>query len=243
MALERQPITILVVSDRPERALDDVYDPARWQGVDLIISCGDLSATYLSNLVSRLNVPLYYVRGNHDTGYQEAPPEGGEDISGRLVEYRGWRFLGLDGAPRYNGEPLQYSDAAMARRALWLTPRLWLAGGFDVLVTHAPPAYCDWAYTRCCPPAGAGRLCRYNPNRICLDADDRAHWGFRTLTSLIQRYQPAYALHGHCHLTYARVPREVRLGKTRVLNAFGHVIVRLTPDVGAEKGEGNPSGV
>lgn len=227
MGSERQPTTVLIVSDRIERALDDGFDPARWEGIDLIISCGDLPAWYLSNLVSRLNVPLYYVRGNHDTRYEEEPPEGGDDISGQLTSFRGWRFLGLDGAPKYNGEPLQYADSTMNWRALRITPRIWLAGGFDVLVTHAPPAYCDWAYTRCQPPVGAGRICRYNPNRTCLDADDRAHWGFRSLKCLIERYQPSYALHGHSHLTYARIPREVKLGCTRVINAFGHAVVKL----------------
>jgi len=227
MALERQPTTILVVSDRVERALDDVYDPARWTGIDLIISCGDLPGPYLSNLVSRLNVPLYYVRGNHDTNYDTAPPEGGDDLNNRVVQFRGWRFAGLDGSPQYNGGPLQYTDGAMKRRTLSLEPRLWLAGGLDVLVTHAPPAFCEWAYTRCQPPVGAGRPCRFNPNRTCIDADDRAHWGFRSLRDLVQRHHPVYVLHGHCHLNYARVPRVQVLGSTHVVNAYGHTIVKL----------------
>ena len=57
---------VLLLSDREERALWDFYDPGRTEGVDLIISCGDLDADYLEFLVTMVSCPLLYVRGNHD---------------------------------------------------------------------------------------------------------------------------------------------------------------------------------
>ena len=45
-----------------------IYSPMileRFQATDLIISCGDLPYYYLEYILTMLNVPLYYVRGNH----------------------------------------------------------------------------------------------------------------------------------------------------------------------------------
>ncbi|HLZ08384.1 MAG TPA: metallophosphoesterase, partial [Chloroflexota bacterium] len=92
---------ILAVSDTVDPALYDFFNPERWltKGIDVIISCGDLKAEYLSYLVSRFDLPLLYVPGNHDGEYKEAPPEGGESIDGKLIVRFGLRILGLGGAP------------------------------------------------------------------------------------------------------------------------------------------------
>ena len=45
-----------------------LYSPMirdRYQDVDLILSCGDLPYYYIEYMVSMLNVPCYFVRGNH----------------------------------------------------------------------------------------------------------------------------------------------------------------------------------
>ena len=55
---------ILAVADAEERALGEHFNPERWQGVELVLSLGDLKADYLDYLVTRLNVPLLYVRGS-----------------------------------------------------------------------------------------------------------------------------------------------------------------------------------
>ena len=70
------------------------------------MSCGDLPFDYLEYLVSRLDVPLLYVPGNHDPSVNppdmtwmplaaEMPrpgPEGCENIDCRLVEVSGLRI-------------------------------------------------------------------------------------------------------------------------------------------------------
>ena len=38
--------------------------------IELILGCGDLPYPYLENLLTFLNVPLFYVPGNHDPNLQ-----------------------------------------------------------------------------------------------------------------------------------------------------------------------------
>ena len=54
---------ILAVSDEESKYLWDHYDESKLAGVDLILSCGDLSAEYLSFLVTLSHAPVLYVRG------------------------------------------------------------------------------------------------------------------------------------------------------------------------------------
>ena len=46
----------------------------RYHDVDVLVSCGDMPASYLEYITSVLSIPLLYVRGNHDTNYDERPP-------------------------------------------------------------------------------------------------------------------------------------------------------------------------
>ena len=46
---------ILVIGDHESKSLWDFYDPSKLEGIDLIISCGDLSPRYLSFLVTLLS--------------------------------------------------------------------------------------------------------------------------------------------------------------------------------------------
>ncbi|MCU6707325.1 metallophosphoesterase family protein [Paenibacillus sp. J5C_2022] len=93
---------VLIVSDEESKYIWDHYEPDRFKGVELIISCGDLKAEYLSFLVTMINAPLFYVHGNHDISYKVHPPEGCECIDGKLIHFKGLRILGLGGSHRYN---------------------------------------------------------------------------------------------------------------------------------------------
>lgn len=186
---------ILAVSDEECPALWDYYVPGRLKDYDLILSCGDLKASYLSFLVTMSNKPLLYVHGNHDLRYLESPPEGCDCIDDRVVTYNGVRFLGLGGCRWYHDGPLQYTEKQMRRRIRKLRFQLWRAGGVDVVVTHAPPR-------------GVG------------DLDDNAHRGFEALLELLDKYKPLYLIHGHVHLRYGiHQPREHTYGDTKVVNA------------------------
>ena len=119
---------ILFLSDEECPALWDYYVPGRLADYQLIISCGDLKASYLSFLVTMARCPVLYVHGNHDTRYGRNPPEGCDCIDGRVVEYNGVRIMGLGGCLKYHPGEHQYTDRQPIRKA----------GGVDILVTHAP---------------------------------------------------------------------------------------------------------
>lgn len=197
---------ILTISDEECLALWDYYVPGRLSEYDLIISCGDLKPDYLSFLVTMARCPLLYVHGNHDACYASKPPDGCDCIDDRFVVYNGLRILGLGGCLRYHPGPYQYSEREMRRRIRKLKWILWLQGGVDIVVTHAPPE-------------GLG------------DGDDPPHWGFAALRELLDEYNPQYLIHGHVHMSYGHdIPRELCYNGTRIVNACERYVLDV-PDV------------
>jgi uncharacterized protein len=191
---------LLLVSDKEDSYIWDHFDKARFEGVDFIISCGDMRAEYLSFLVTMVNKPLFYVPGNHDRTYPKNPPEGCESIDGKFIEYMGLRIVGFGGSMRYNLGDYQYTEDEMRARVNKLMPRIWLNHGFDILVTHAPAK-------------GYG------------DSKDLCHVGFECFRSLIEKHKPKYHFHGHNHLEYGNMPRIIQLGETQILNTTGYYIL------------------
>ena len=49
---------ILVVADEESKSLWDFYTPRKLKGIDLIISCGDLSPAYLEFLVCSMSAAI-----------------------------------------------------------------------------------------------------------------------------------------------------------------------------------------
>ena len=129
---------ILVISDEESPALWDYFDRRRLEGVDLILSAGDLNPEYLSFLVTFCHAPLLYVHGNHDDRYRKNPPGGCICVENRIHVCKGLRILGLGGSMRYKqkGEH-QYTQGQMNRRVLRMTLPLLKHKGFDILLTHA----------------------------------------------------------------------------------------------------------
>ena len=74
--------------------------------MDLILSCGDLKASYLTLLATFTHAPLLYVHGNHDTDYQRRPPEGCTCIEDTVYEVNG---------VRHDEMPVNQSDFHHAR--------------------------------------------------------------------------------------------------------------------------------
>lgn len=194
---------ILTISDEECLALWDYYTPGRLDGYDLIISCGDLKAKYLSFLVTMAKCPVLYVHGNHDTTYHLRPPEGCDCIDGHIVTYNGVRILGLGGCRKYHPGLHQYTESQMRRRIARLRWKLWRMGGVDIVVTHAPPE-------------GLG------------DSEDIAHWGFTALRDFVDKYKPMYLVHGHVHMSYGHnVPREIDYNGTKIINAYERYTIEV----------------
>lgn len=197
---------ILAISDVEEAWLTDHFDKERLQGVELIISCGDLPARYLEHVVTLANVPLVYVWGNHDMGYVEHPPQGCISIEGRLRDFHGIRIMGVGGSLKYNERVFGFTEAEMRRRIGRLALMARATGGVDILVTHAPIR-------------GLG------------DMEDMPHRGFESFGYYVDKLRPAFMLHGHVHLNYGRVERALEHPcGTRVINACGSYIFDFPDD-------------
>ena len=196
---------ILAIADIEEPRFWEHWNQGRTQDIDLIISCGDLNPAYLEFLVTMTNRPLLYVRGNHDTRYDERPPEGAICIEDQVYDHNGLRILGLGGSMRYRQGKDMYTEAEMRRR-VWKAGRaIRRAGGIDILVTHAPAK-------------GYG------------DLSDLAHTGFDVFNHLLEKRQPEYMLHGHVHKNYERIRGEIaHPSGTRIINAYGHRVIEI-PD-------------
>lgn len=185
------------------QALWEYFNPGRLEDIDVILSCGDLKPEYLSFLATFFKGPVLYVHGNHDSIYQQRPPEGCICIEDRLYVHQGVRFLGLGGSMRYKSGPHQYTQSQMTMRAVKLWPRIVKARGFDVLVTHAPA-------------------------RNLGDSAGLPHQGFTVFCRLMDHWRPRYMIHGHVHLNYDPMAKRVRqYGETTVVNAFEKWVVEL----------------
>ena len=196
---------IMVLSDTADKALWDYLDRRLLEGIDLILSCGDLPAEYLSFLTCFTDAPILYVHGNHDKAYDRKPPEGCVCVDDAIVEVGGVRVLGLGGSMRYRpGEPYMFTEKEMARRAKKLRWKLRRSGGFDILLTHAPAR-------------GLG------------DMEDIPHQGFETFLTLMDRWKPRYMVYGHVHQEYGATAfaRERRYAETMVVNAYKRYVIEF----------------
>ena len=194
---------ILLISDEESPYLWDHYQPGRLDGIDLILSCGDLSASYLSFLVTMGRAPLLYVHGNHDGRYAQSPPEGCECIEDTIVNIGGLRILGLGGCQRYRPGPHQYTEAEMEKRIRKLRWKLRRHGGVDIVISHAPVR-------------GFG------------DSDSHVHRGFEAFRSLLEAHKPRYWVYGHAHMNYSsQQSRVLQHDQTTLINACERYIIEV----------------
>lgn len=187
---------ILAIADEESKYLWDHFEKSKLEGIDLIISCGDLDPRYLSFLVTFANAPVVYIHGNHDRKYTQTPPEGCICIEDDIFTYKGVRILGLGGCMEYSGGVHQYTECAMKKRVKKLRWKLFKNRGFDILVTHAPASQIH-------------------------DGDDLPHKGFEVFKTLMDKYSPKYFIHGHVHKNYGRkYIRTDYYHDTQIINAY-----------------------
>jgi Icc-related predicted phosphoesterase len=209
------PVKILAVSDR---VVDFIYGPQireRFGDVDIVISCGDLPYSYLEYIVSMLNVPCFYVHGNHDgpeylsDGRTLTEPCGWINLDGRTARAKGLLLGGLEGSIRYKPRaPYQYTEREMSYRVWGMAPELLLnrlsTGRFlDIFVAHAPPFGIH-------------------------DGKDWPHRGFKAFLGMMARFRPRYLLHGHKHV-YALEPCHTRYLGTEVINVYPYRVIEFEP--------------
>ncbi len=209
---------ILAIADAVSPVVYSERFPDNLPPFDLVLSAGDMPGHVLEFLATKLRRPPVYVIGNHGNAYvrsDEDPdamhlPGGCLNAHRRVVEVAGLLVAGVEGSARYRPGPHQYSELAMHRHVLALTPQLlwrrWRRGrAVDVLLTHAPP---------CGPHAGA----------------DYAHRGVAAFNAFHRRWRPLLHVHGHVHLSGANAPRSYLSPEgVMVVNAFEFAVIDLAP--------------
>ena len=194
---------ILSFSDVVEPVLKSRFDTSPFKAVDLALACGDIPPEYMSNIATRLNIPVYYVCGNHDIRHPYPSLAGCVDIHQRLVRFGGLKILGFEGSRWYNGGPHQYRELQMRGMIYRMLPRMWLRGRPDIIISHAPPRHVH-------------------------DQEDPCHRGFKSFVWLIQKCRPRYFIHGHIHRHFDdALQRMSTVNGTTVVNTYGHYIIDI----------------
>jgi uncharacterized protein len=211
-------VKILSLSDIQVDSIYSAWVATRFGDIDLILGCGDLPYYYLEFVLSMLNRPLYYVRGNHSSIVEytvtgnRTHPLGGIDLHRKVTEDSGLILAGVEGSLKYRNGPFQYSQLEMWVHVLRIVPILiknrFIYGRYlDIFVTHAPP----WGIH---------------------DKTDLPHQGIKAFRWFLRVFKPAYHFHGHIHLYRQDEIRETLFHNTKVINTYGYletVIHRLTP--------------
>jgi Icc-related predicted phosphoesterase len=202
---------VLTVSDRVEQSfLKEHLLKEKCQGVRLILACGDLPSYYLEYLLNSLNVPLYYVPGNHDNRVQPLNKpfaQGCTNLDQRVIIFEGLLIGGLGGAFQYRRGKYLYTEAQMERKARTMIPRMAInkikyKRYVDVLITHAPPFGIH-------------------------DEQTLSHRGFRTFLKLMQRYKPAYLIHGHTRPNTDNKTSVSHYLSTKIINTYNYRLLDL----------------
>ncbi|HPR34751.1 MAG TPA: hypothetical protein PKY64_03685 [Anaerolineaceae bacterium] len=217
------PKKLLCLSDVEAPAVNSPRVRERFPGLDGVISCGDLPWHYLEYVASMLDLPLYYVQGNHIFDIEDGEgevrhhPQGATNLHRQVIYASELDLIlaGIEGSLRYNQREYQYSQWQMWLMVFGLVPRLLInrvrfGRYLDVFVTHAAPTGIH-------------------------DEDDQAHRGVDAFRWLIKHFKPRLHLHGHIHLYNPLKARETPLGDTRVINCFGYRVISLDPAQSSDK--------
>ncbi len=204
---------ILALSDQVVDRIYTLVSQGHFAGVEMVFGCGDLPYNYLEYLVSMLNVPLFYVPGNHDPVYNlrfaSSHAEGGVNLDLQYARSKGLLLAGFGGCNRYRPDGVnQYTQREAALRALLLVPALLLnrlryGRALDVLITHSPP---------------------YGIH----DQDEQAHRGLTAINWLVSWARPRYVFHGHTHFVRNNLEASVtHLGPTTIMNVYPYKLIEI----------------
>jgi Icc-related predicted phosphoesterase len=206
-------VKILALSDQVIARIYPLISSGQFGSVDLLLGCGDLPYSYLENILSLLNLPLYYVPGNHDPVYSERWPqtraEGGTNLDLRVSRFQDLLIGGFGGCVYYRPDGSnQYGQSEAYWRAARMLPgllrnRLRYGRALDILISHSPPFGIH-------------------------DDDTRAHRGLRALNWLLRLARPRYHFHGHTHFYRQNLAASVtRLGPTEIINVYPYKVIEI----------------
>jgi uncharacterized protein len=207
-------VKILAVSDQVVERIYTLSSSGQFQEVELIFGCGDLPYEYLEYVVTMLNVPLFYVPGNHDPKFDiksaGSRAQGGSNLDLKTVRYNKFLIGGFGGCVRYRPDGVnQYTQAEAYLRAFWMIPKLLInriqyGRALDVLISHSPPFGIH-------------------------DDTDPAHHGLKALNWLIRVAKPRYHFHGHTHFYKTNLANaETTIGITKIINVYPYKTIKVS---------------
>lgn len=225
---------ILAVSDKENIHLQNsiLKNLEKFKDIDLIISCGDLSKSYLEFLVDTIKKDLFFVEGNHpaikhsskscfekviskvyeDKNYFDY---GGINLHSRIHIYKNYILVGFEGSMEYNGKNFQYSEKDMTKIVNKVSFEIKKQQFMDfifrrkkkdiIVVSHAPVYQIH-------------------------DKNDVCHKGFDCFRTFIKKFNPVLWLHGHIHYEGQTNEQISRLNNTLVVNAYGIHLLDINND-------------
>jgi len=213
----RQNVEVMKILAVSDQALDRIYTlsaSGHFRDVELILGCGDMPFEYLEYLVTMLNVPMFYVPGNHDPRHdpRQNPlrPEGGTNLDLETARHNKFLIGGFGGSIRYRPDGInQYSQTDAYYRAMLMLPRLLLnrlqyGRALDILISHSPPFGIH-------------------------DDSDPAHQGLKALNWLIRIAKPRYHFHGHTHVYKRNLENvEANFGLTKIINVYPYKTIEVS---------------
>ena len=222
---------ILCVSDQIDPLVYSNSAKERYSDIDIVLCAGDLPMEYVDYIVSTLNLPTYFVFGNHNLSefghYHRIEVKNVKksqnpyDMScSHGAAYAGFKVIrdfsfgknplliaGASGSTRYNNGLCQYTDRAMYIKLLKMFPallynRLRYGRWIDIFLTHSPPLGIH-------------------------DKNDPCHTGFKCYRWFLKKFKPAYMVHGHIHLYDMQSIRVSLYHNTTIVNAYSQYIIDL----------------
>jgi len=204
-------VKILAVSDQVVERIYTLVPSGHFQGVGVILGCGDLPYHYLEYLVTMLNVRMLYVPGNHDPEFKRnvtsSQAEGGSNLDLGIGHHKNILIGGFGGCVRYRPDGInQYTQTQAYQRAFSMIPKMLInriryGRPMDILISHSPPFGIH-------------------------DELDDPHTGFKAINWLIDFAKPNYHFHGHTHFYKNNLePQETRVGKTLVVNVYPYKFI------------------
>lgn len=230
---------ILCLSDYVDPLVYNQNIKETFSDVDLVLCAGDLPLDYVDFVVTMLNKPTYFIFGNHNLKDYSYYHKNARSMPGEHSDYNNSNFghggtyagfkvfkdfnltftdpqtgkttplliAGLSGSIKYNNSLNQFTDKQMKGKIIKLIPKLLInkikyGRYLDILLTHASPRHIH-------------------------DKEDPCHKGFECFNWFIEKFKPAYLIHGHIHLYDAREERVTKVGETTVLNAYAHWIINF----------------
>ena len=229
---------ILCLSDYVDPLIYNQNIKQVFSDVDLILCAGDLPLDYIDFVVTMLNKPTYFIFGNHNLNDFHYYHKSSHDIPASMDHqiqkqnfghggtYAGFKVLkdpqlqiedpktgkkrplliaGVSGSIQYNKGLNQYTERQMKNKLLRLVPsliknKIKYGTYLDIFLTHASPRHIH-------------------------DKEDPCHKGFECYNWFIQKYKPAFMVHGHIHLYDAREERVTKAGETTIVNAYAHWMI------------------